>query len=175
MEAVAGTKAGIYDTRKTLPGWRALQKYAVRAGGGQNHRMGLIDMVLIKDNHLAGWRAAATDRSVAAASVPRGDGIEPQTGVRLPVEVEVDTLEQLADALAGQPDIVLLDNMTLDELRQAVALRNARASGRGAGSLRRRFAGDRGRHRRHRRRTHQRRGPDALGAGPRPGLRLEIR
>src|SRR5262249_21410590 len=67
VDAVAGTQAGIYDTRKTLPGWRALQKYAVRAGGGKNHRSGLYDMLLIKDNHLAAWKAAARDVSVAAA------------------------------------------------------------------------------------------------------------
>jgi nicotinate-nucleotide pyrophosphorylase (carboxylating) len=125
VEAVAGTRAGIYDTRKTLPGWRVLQKYAVRAGGGHNHRQGLYDMVLIKDNHLAGWRAAATDCRIdaavrtARAAAPAG----------MMIEVEVDTLEQLTDALAGPPDIVLLDNMTLDELRQAVAVRNERAPG----------------------------------------------
>ncbi|MGE5192684.1 MAG: carboxylating nicotinate-nucleotide diphosphorylase, partial [Deltaproteobacteria bacterium] len=125
VDAVAGTKAGIYDTRKTLPGWRALQKYAVRAGGGHNHRQGLDDMVLIKDNHLAGWRAAGTERSIAAAVRTARE----RAPARIMIEVEVDTLEQLADALAGQPDIVLLDNMTPDQLRQAVALRHERAPG----------------------------------------------
>jgi nicotinate-nucleotide pyrophosphorylase (carboxylating) len=123
VDAIAAGKAGIFDTRKTLPGWRTLQKYAVRAGGGHNHRFGLDDMVLIKDNHLAGWRAAATDHSLAGAVRTARE----RAPAGIVVEVEVDTLEQLADALAGQPDIVLLDNMPLDALRQAVALRNERA------------------------------------------------
>jgi nicotinate-nucleotide pyrophosphorylase (carboxylating) len=123
VEAVAGTKAEIYDTRKTLPGWRALQKYAVRAGGGCNHRQGLFDMVLIKDNHLAAWRALANDDSIAAAIRVADE----RSSAGIIIEVEVDTLEQLADALHGNPDIVLLDNMTLDELGEAVALRNRRA------------------------------------------------
>ncbi len=127
VDAVAGTKAAIYDTRKTLPGWRALEKYAVVAGGGRNHRMGLNDMVLIKDNHLAAWRAAATDRSVAAAVRAARERSDAMVDQPIEVEVEVDTLEQLADALAGEPDVVLLDNMTPDQLRQAVALRNERA------------------------------------------------
>ncbi len=127
VDAAAGTKAGIYDTRKTLPGWRALQKYAVRAGGGRNHRLGLNDMVLIKDNHLAGWRESASDCSLAAAVRAARERALALAGQALDVEVEVDTLEQLADALAGRPDMVLLDNMTLAELRQAVALRNERA------------------------------------------------
>src|SRR5262245_6345799 len=125
VDAIEGTRAAIYDTRKTLPGWRALQKYAVRAGGGRNHRQGLADMVLIKDNHLAAWRAAASDRNIAAAV--RAARSAAPAGMK--IEVEVDSLEQLADALAGKPDIVLLDNMTLDQLRQAVALRNQRAPG----------------------------------------------
>jgi nicotinate-nucleotide pyrophosphorylase (carboxylating) len=123
VNAVAGTRAGIYDTRKTLPGWRALEKYAVRAGGGHNHRRGLDDMVLIKDNHLAAWRDAARDHNIAAAVRAARAQALPGTMI----EVEVDTLEQFADALAGRPDIVLLDNMAPDQLRQAVALRNTRA------------------------------------------------
>lgn len=123
VAAVSGTQAGIYDTRKTLPGWRVLQKYAVRTGGGGNHRMGLYDMVLIKDNHLAGWAAAEPGHSIADAihtarkQVPRN----------ILVEVEVDNLDQLVDALTGQPDMILLDNMSCEMLRQAVALRDARA------------------------------------------------
>jgi nicotinate-nucleotide pyrophosphorylase (carboxylating) len=124
VEAVAETGAGIYDTRKTLPGWRVLQKYAVRAGGGRNHRMGLYDMVLIKDNHLASWTAAIGDGNVAAVVRAARERIEKRTAANFPIEVEVDTLEQLADALAGKPDIVLLDNMPLEQLRAAVALRN---------------------------------------------------
>lgn len=118
--AVEGTKARILDTRKTLPGWRALQKYAVRCGGGTNHRMGLYDGVLIKDNHLAAW----TEGASIAAAVETARRVSP-AGVS--IEVEVDTLEQLADALRGRPDIVLLDNMLPNELLQAVALRDAHA------------------------------------------------
>jgi nicotinate-nucleotide pyrophosphorylase (carboxylating) len=124
VDAIEGTRAAIYDTRKTLPGWRVLQKYAVRAGGGRNHRQGLADMILIKDNHLGGWRAGANDCRIAAAVRAARSGAP--AGMK--IEVEVDTLDQLADALSGEPDIVLLDNMTLDQLRQAVALRNQRAA-----------------------------------------------
>lgn len=120
VDAVAGSRAAIYDTRKTLPGWRALQKYAVLAGGGRNHRRGLYDMLLIKDNHLAGWLTGAKERSIAAAVRAARERSLPG----LAVEVEVDTLEQLADALGGRPDVVLLDNMTIAELRRAVALRD---------------------------------------------------
>lgn len=127
VDAVAGTRAGIYDTRKTLPGWRILEKYAVTAGGGRNHRMGLGDMLLIKDNHLAGWLAAAPDRSIAAAVQAARKWSMARAGAPKQIEIEVDTLAQFADALAGEPDIVLLDNMTLEDMRQAVALRNARA------------------------------------------------
>jgi nicotinate-nucleotide pyrophosphorylase (carboxylating) len=123
VDAVAGLRADIYDTRKTLPGWRALQKYAVTAGGGKNHRMGLYDMILIKDNHLAGWQAAGGNRPIASAV----KAAQARAPAGIDVEVEVDTLEQLADALAGEPDFVLLDNMTLEQLRQAVAIRNERA------------------------------------------------
>jgi nicotinate-nucleotide pyrophosphorylase (carboxylating) len=125
VEAIAGSHADIYDTRKTLPGWRALEKYAVTAGGGKNHRMGLYDMVLIKDNHRAAWSAASGKDSLAAA-VRTAQRLVP-AGVD--IEIEVDTLEQLADALAGDPDIVLLDNMPLEQMREAVALRNERAPG----------------------------------------------
>jgi nicotinate-nucleotide pyrophosphorylase (carboxylating) len=123
VAAVAGTRAGIYDTRKTLPGWRVLEKYAVRMGGGRNHRVGLYDMVLIKDNHLAGWKASAANHTIAEAVRVAREAVGPE----IPVEVEVDTLEQLRDALAGQPDIVLLDNMNCERLAQAVAIRDAAA------------------------------------------------
>lgn len=119
--AAAGTRAGIFDTRKTLPGWRVLEKYAVRAGGGRNHRVGLYDMVLIKDNHLAGWKASGSNHTIAAAVSAARESV----GQEIPVEVEVDTLEQLRDALAGLPDIVLLDNMNPERLRQAVTIRDA--------------------------------------------------
>jgi nicotinate-nucleotide pyrophosphorylase (carboxylating) len=123
VQAITGTRAKIYDTRKTLPGWRVLAKYAVRAGGGTNHRMGLFDAVLIKDNHLAAWRASGSGHSVAAAVQAARQSAPPGTVI----EVEVDTLEQLTDALDAPPDIVLLDNMACDQLRQAVAIRDAQA------------------------------------------------
>jgi nicotinate-nucleotide pyrophosphorylase (carboxylating) len=116
---VSGTKAVILDTRKTLPGWRVLAKYAVRAGGGTNHRMGLYDGVLIKDNHIASW-SAQIGNSVLSESVRQARESAPGVSI----EIEVDTLRQLRDVLAGHPDIVLLDNMTTDELRQATQMRD---------------------------------------------------
>lgn len=125
-----GTGARIYDTRKTTPGWRRLEKYAVRCGGGHNHRTGLFDAVLIKDNHLALSSeenlspAAAVRRArefiqqmVATAGAPAEMG-------DMPVEIEIDRLDQLDDVLAAAPDIVLLDNMTHENLRKAVVRRN---------------------------------------------------
>jgi nicotinate-nucleotide pyrophosphorylase (carboxylating) len=123
VDAVAGTRARILDTRKTLPAYRVLEKYAVRAGGGVNHRMGLYDGVLIKDNHLAAWIAKGGSIAAAVEEARR------KTEGGLPIEVEVDTLEQLRDALAGGPDLVLLDNMNLAVLRQAVTERDAAAPG----------------------------------------------
>jgi nicotinate-nucleotide pyrophosphorylase (carboxylating) len=123
VAAIEGTRAQIYDTRKTLPGWRVLEKSAVRLGGGRNHRHGLYDMVLIKDNHLAGWLAAKNGRTIADAVRQARE----QVGPAVPIEVEVDSLEQLRDALSGNPDLVLLDNMTCAQLREAVALRDAAA------------------------------------------------
>lgn len=119
VDAVDGTRARILDTRKTLPGYRALQKYAVRCGGGTNHRMGLYDGVLIKDNHLAARGDAACSSAVADA---RRYMIA--TGRNTSIEIEVDTLEQLRDALKEKPEIVLLDNMAPDQLREAVAVRD---------------------------------------------------
>jgi nicotinate-nucleotide pyrophosphorylase (carboxylating) len=121
VDTVAGTKAGIFDTRKTTPGLRVLEKYAVRAGGGRNHRMGLYDGVLIKDNHIAAL-SRGDGRSLAEIVRAVRDAFGPL--VRIPVEIEVDTLEQLRDALQGEPDQVLLDNMSLDMLREAVRLRD---------------------------------------------------
>lgn len=114
-----GSRAVILDTRKTLPGYRLLHKYAVRCGGGTNHRMGLYDGMLIKDNHLA----ARGNRSVADAVRVARSFLAAQS-LDLPVEVEVDTLQQLQDALAANPEIVLLDNMKPPQLQQAVALRD---------------------------------------------------
>lgn len=128
-EHVRGTSARIYDTRKTTPGWRRLEKYAVRCGGAHNHRTGLYDAILIKDNHLAqsgrgDQEAANAVRSVRQfAENYRG----PEQLADLLIEVEVDTLDQLAAVLATGPDLVLLDNMSPEALRQAVEMRNAQA------------------------------------------------
>ncbi len=110
---IAHTKAKIADTRKTTPGLRALEKYAVRCGGGVNHRFGLDDAVLIKDNHIA--VAGGVGKALDAARAAVGHLVK--------VEIEVDTLDQLKEVLAsGKADIVLLDNMKLETLREAVAL-----------------------------------------------------
>jgi nicotinate-nucleotide pyrophosphorylase (carboxylating) len=119
VAAVKGTRAKVLDTRKTTPGWRLLEKYAVRMGGGTNHRMGLHDAILIKDNHLAGLGGDVRRAIEAARSFPGNEGLE--------IEVEVDRLEQLEIALAARADIVLLDNMEPADLRAAVARRDALA------------------------------------------------
>jgi nicotinate-nucleotide pyrophosphorylase (carboxylating) len=119
VEAVSGTNAKIRDTRKTLPGLRALQKYAVRVGGGVNHRMGLGDAALIKDNHVA-----AAGSVVAALRAVR------RAAPDLPCEVEVDSLEQLDEVLAedlGHDALVLLDNFPVWQTQMAVQRRNSRA------------------------------------------------
>ena len=115
VDAVAGTGAAILDTRKTTPGLRAVEKHAVACGGGRNHRFGLDDAVLVKDNHL---RAAG---SIAKAV----ESVRATTD--LPIEVECDTLEQVSEALDSGVDAILLDNMSPDELRAAVALVGGRA------------------------------------------------
>ena len=112
VEAVAGTGAQITDTRKTMPGLRALDKYSVVAGGGVNHRMGLYDQVMIKDNHIAA--AGSISTAVAAARSELGDDVR--------VIVEVDGLDQLTEALQTSADRVLLDNMAPDLLREAVEM-----------------------------------------------------
>jgi nicotinate-nucleotide pyrophosphorylase (carboxylating) len=117
VEAASGFRAQLLDTRKTTPGWRLLEKYAVRAGGGTNHRVGLYDAILIKDNHIAGLGGDVRKAVQAARDFPGNAG--------LAVEVEVDTLVQLEYALAVHADIVLLDNMSLDQLRAAVSRRDA--------------------------------------------------
>jgi nicotinate-nucleotide pyrophosphorylase (carboxylating) len=127
VDAVAGTGAGIYDTRKTTPGWRRLEKYAVRCGGGWNHREGLFAAVLIKDNHLA-LGAELSPQGVVQYTPAQAVARARQffQGRESPiVEIEVDTLEQLDMVLAAGPDLVLLDNMPTDVLRQAVARRDA--------------------------------------------------
>jgi nicotinate-nucleotide pyrophosphorylase (carboxylating) len=112
VEAVRGTGAKILDTRKTTPGWRRFEKYAVHCGGGQNHRFGLFDMVLIKDNHLA---AVGGNIAVAVQAARK-------KSPSLKIEVEADTLDQAASAAEAGADIVLLDNMNADQLRAAVKL-----------------------------------------------------
>jgi nicotinate-nucleotide pyrophosphorylase (carboxylating) len=117
VKAVEGNKARIVCTRKTLPGLRALQKYAVRCGGGFNHRFGLDDAAMVKDNHVqaAGGIGAAVSRLRAGL------------GHMVKIEVEVDRLEQLEEALSHGVDTILLDNMSLEELRHAVNLAKGRA------------------------------------------------
>ena len=134
VDAIRGTKARLYDTRKTTPGWRRLEKYAVRQGGGCNHRTGLFDALLIKDNHVA--LAAALDGAaqLSPAELVRrarqfleGNFAADDPLREMIVEVEVDSLAQLEEVLPERPDLVLLDNMELDELRRAVELRNGKA------------------------------------------------
>jgi nicotinate-nucleotide pyrophosphorylase (carboxylating) len=127
VQAVAGTRARILDTRKTTPGWRRLEKFAVRAGGGMNHRMDLATAVLIKDNHLA-----AVDGDVAFA-VRRARELAPD-GAR--VEVECDTRAQVEAALAAGADVIMLDNMALDEMRACVDLCEGRALTEASGGVR---------------------------------------
>ena len=116
VDAIEGTSATIVDTRKTTPGLRALEKFAVRCGGGQNHRFGLFDAILIKDNHIvaAGGLSAAIERAHATA------------GHKVKIEVEVDTLQQLREAVTHRIDAVLLDNMPPAILREAVAIARGR-------------------------------------------------
>jgi nicotinate-nucleotide pyrophosphorylase (carboxylating) len=149
VEAVAGTNARVYDTRKTTPGWRRLEKYAVRCGGACNHRTGLFDAVLIKDNHLAQLGLSELGLSDLNAHGPDANGPDalstnPAAAVQRAreflvadssaqrpngclIEVEVDTIAQLTAVLSARPDIVLLDNMSVDVLREAVDLRNSLA------------------------------------------------
>jgi len=124
VDAVAGTRAKICDTRKTIPTLRGLAKYAVACGGGVSHRMGLHDAVLIKDNHIAHIDAVSLGEAMSTA-VERARSLHPPPKF---VQVEVDTLEQLEAVLSAGPDMVLLDNMPPDVLKQAVALR-ARVAG----------------------------------------------
>ena len=124
VDAVAGTGARIRDTRKTMPGLRALEKYAVRCGGGVNHRMSLSDAALVKDNHVvaAGGVVPAFERVRAAYP-------------GLPLEIEVDTLQQAREVIDAGADLVLLDNMSLDDMRAAVAYAAGRAELEASGGL----------------------------------------
>jgi nicotinate-nucleotide pyrophosphorylase (carboxylating) len=129
VDAVQGTGARILDTRKTTPGWRRFEKYAVACGGGTNHRFGLYDLVLIKDNHLAALRSAVPDPIQAAVARAR------ENYPKIKIEVEVDTLEQLDSALVAGADIILLDNMTLSQLRRAVEKNQGRAKTEASGGV----------------------------------------
>ncbi|MFM8753318.1 MAG: carboxylating nicotinate-nucleotide diphosphorylase [Phenylobacterium sp.] len=126
VDAVAGTGARITDTRKTTPGLRHLEKYAVRCGGGVNHRFGLDDAILIKDNHVAacGGVRPALERARAAA------------GHLVKIELEVDSLDQLREALPLAPDVIMLDNFSLEDLRAAVALAAGRVILEASGGVR---------------------------------------
>ena len=129
VEAVAGTGAQILDTRKTTPGWRHLEKYAVQCGGGVNHRIGLFDRILIKDNHLAALREEKPN--AIAAAVQRARAQFPQ----LTVEVEADTLEQVTQACEAGADVILLDNMSNQELRAAVRIVDGQAKTEASGGV----------------------------------------
>ena len=117
VEAVSGTSAKIVCTRKTMPGARAFEKYAVRCGGGHNHRFGLYDAVMIKDNHIAASGGIRTAIEACRAAV----------GHMVKIEVEIDRLDQLDEALAGGADIIMLDNMSTDEMTRAVETVGGRA------------------------------------------------
>jgi nicotinate-nucleotide pyrophosphorylase (carboxylating) len=127
IEAVHGTSVTILDTRKTTPGWRALEKYAVQCGGAQNHRFGLDDLVMIKDNHLA---ALPRDRPLAEL-VQQARAASPG----LKIEVEAETVEQAVATAEAGADIVLLDNMSIDEIQKAVKEINGRAQTEASGRI----------------------------------------
>lgn len=125
VDAVKGTNAKIACTRKTTPGLRALEKYAVRCGGGHNHRFGLYDAVMIKDNHIVA--AGGITKALSAA--------REKTGHMVKIEIEVDGLGQLDEALNAGADVVLLDNMSIDDLEKAVAVNNGRAALEASGNV----------------------------------------
>ena len=127
-EAIEGTGAQLLDTRKTTPGWRVLEKHAVACGGGKNHRMGLYDMVLIKDNHLAALHNEANPIGTAVARAR-------EECPELQIEVEADTLEQTEQAAAAGADIILLDNMAPEKLRKAVQLVDGRSKLEASGGI----------------------------------------
>ncbi len=134
VDALGEGRTRLMDTRKTTPGWRMLEKYAVACGGGWNHRLGLFDRVMLKDNHLAllgfgGRRDAASSALASAVAAAR------KSAPDLPVEVEVDSLEQIPAVLAAGADVILLDNFTPARLRRAVALINGRAFTEASGGI----------------------------------------
>ena len=129
VEAIRGTSAKILDTRKTTPGWRRFEKYAVACGGGKNHRLGLFDMILIKDNHLAALLNAKPNAIAAAIALTR------EKFPKLKIEVEADNLKQVEQAVNAGADFILLDNMNLKQLRQAVKIVNGHAKTEASGGV----------------------------------------
>jgi nicotinate-nucleotide pyrophosphorylase (carboxylating) len=125
VDAIKGTKAVIVDTRKTLPGLRLAQKYAVKVGGGVNHRIGLYDGVLIKENHIMAAGGVTQALSVAQKNTPKS----------VPIQIEVETLEQLSAALEAGAKMILLDNFDLERMREAVKLNAGRAKLEGSGGV----------------------------------------
>ncbi|MEI6525243.1 MAG: carboxylating nicotinate-nucleotide diphosphorylase [Planctomycetota bacterium] len=132
VDAVQGTKARVYDTRKTTPGWRRLEKYAVRCGGGHNHRLGLYDGILIKDNHLASRAAANGELLDPGQAVAMAKAFVASGSVKFEhppmIEIEIDRVGQLESALRAGPNIILLDNMSCELLSKCVAIRDTLAS-----------------------------------------------
>lgn len=124
VEAVAGTKCRILDTRKTIPGLRVAQKYAVRCGGGTNHRIGLFDAILVKENHIA-----------AAGSIAGAVSEARRLNSKVLLEVEVENVTQLREALDARVDRVLLDNFSLDQMREAVKVTNGRTELEASGNV----------------------------------------
>lgn len=129
VNEINGTGAKILDTRKTTPGWRRFEKYAVACGGGKNHRLGLFDMILIKDNHLVALQSEKPNAIAAAVLRAR------EKFPKLKIEVEADNLKQVEQAVAAGADIILFDNMTLKELRDAVKIISGRAKTEASGGV----------------------------------------
>jgi nicotinate-nucleotide pyrophosphorylase (carboxylating) len=129
VKAIHGTRAKILDTRKTTPGWRRFEKYAVTCGGGKNHRLGLFDMILIKDNHLAALRNEKPNAIAAAVARAR------EKFPKLKIAVEADNLKQVEEAVKAGADFILLDNMDLKQLRQAVKTVNGCAKTEASGGV----------------------------------------
>lgn len=134
VKEIEGTKACVLDTRKTTPGWRRLEKYAVACGGGENHRMGLYDAIMLKDNHLAFYRSLVEDNQDTIPTTIKiarqwinDNATKLPNGEKTILQLEVDTLEQLEIALGTDCDIVLLDNMDCDQLKRGVAMRDDKA------------------------------------------------
>ncbi|MDX1283399.1 MAG: carboxylating nicotinate-nucleotide diphosphorylase [Draconibacterium sp.] len=119
------TKVKILDTRKTLPGYRSLDKYSVKMGGGSNHRMGLYDMVMLKDNHI----------QIAGGIVPAVEAVRKKIPMSIKIEVETTTIEQVKEAIEARADIIMLDNMTIEQMTEAVKLIDGRAAVEASGNM----------------------------------------